>query len=385
MPDGAHIELHGVTRRWGKGLPAVDDLAFAVEPGQFVILLGPSGCGKSTTLRMIAGLESTTRGRISIDGRDITDTPPGDRGIAMVFQSYALFPHLSVAENIVFGLKSRRVPKPERARRLRETAELVGLQDYLDRKPAQLSGGQRQRVALARAIISENRICLMDEPLSNLDARLRNEMRRELKALQQRLGITVIYVTHDQVEAMSMGDRVLLMHDGRLVQDGSPGELYNRPATTFAASFLGSPPMNLVPLEQSGDRAVIRGLDDHPLGPASIAGCRLGVRPEEIVVRAADGPGLPAEIVSGEYLGADTVLRLRVGDCELLARLQGRSDTTPAATRRVSWRTGAVSLFDGESGRRRDDAEQILIEPGATAVYREAAGARASAEPSGAR
>jgi len=363
MPEGASIELHQVTRTWGEGAPAVDNVEFAVEPGQFVILLGPSGCGKSTTLRMISGLESTSSGRISIDGRDVTETPPGDRGIAMVFQSYALFPHLTVADNIVFGLKSRRVPKPERARRLQETAALVGLEEYLDRKPAQLSGGQRQRVALARAIISENRICLMDEPLSNLDARLRNEMRRELKALQRRLGITVIYVTHDQVEAMSMGDRVLLMEGGRLIQDGTPDELYNRPATTFAASFLGSPPMNLLPLAEGVDGAAIDGLPEHPLAGAEAAGGHLGIRPEELIVDSAEGDGLPAEIVSGEYLGADTVLRLRVGNSEVLARLQGRSDTTPGAARRVSWQRGKALLFDGQTGERRPDAERLLAEP----------------------
>lgn len=363
MPEGARIELHGVTRTWGGGPPAVDNVEFAVEPGQFVILLGPSGCGKSTTLRMIAGLESTTHGSISIDHHDVTEAPPGERGIAMVFQSYALFPHLTVAENIVFGLKSRRVPKPERARRLQETAQLVGLKAYLDRKPAQLSGGQRQRVALARAIISENRICLMDEPLSNLDARLRNEMRRELKALQRRLGITVIYVTHDQVEAMSMGDRVLLMESGRLIQDGTPDDLYNFPVTTFAASFLGSPPMNLLPLAQAAGGAAIDGLAEHRVATAEAAGYQLGVRPEDLVVAAADGNGLPAEIVTGEYLGADTVLHLQLGSATALARLHGRFDTTPGTPVRVSWPRAKVHLFDGDTGERCMDSERLLATP----------------------
>jgi len=238
------IRLEAVSKRWGE-TPAVDAISFDVAPGQFVILLGPSGCGKSTTLRMIAGLEQASSGRIHIGERDVTRLPPGDRGISMVFQSYALFPHLDVADNIVFGLRSRKVPREERRERLQRVAELVDLGAYLDRKPSQLSGGQRQRVALARAIISEHPICLMDEPLSNLDARLRGEMRREIKALQSRLGMTVVYVTHDQVEAMSMGDRVILMQDGRIVQDASPDALYNRPATAFAASFIAGLPMKL--------------------------------------------------------------------------------------------------------------------------------------------
>jgi sn-glycerol 3-phosphate transport system ATP-binding protein len=200
------IELVRVSRRWGDAAPAVDNISFEVPEGQFVVLLGPSGCGKSTTLRLIAGLESVSGGNILIGGQDVTTLPPSARHISMVFQSYALFPHLSVAENIVFGLKVRRVPAAERATRLAKVAELVGLAPFLERKPGQLSGGQRQRVALARAIVAENAICLMDEPLSNLDAKLRNAMRVEIRALQRRIGMTVVYVTHDQTEAMSMAD-----------------------------------------------------------------------------------------------------------------------------------------------------------------------------------
>src|SRR5512146_2165997 len=224
-----------------------------------LVLLGPSGCGKSTTLRLIAGLEAATAGRIAIGGVDVTDRPPAERRISMVFQSYALFPHLSVAENIVFGLKVRGLPKAEREARLAHVAELVGLSEQLGRKPSQLSGGQRQRVALARAVIAENRICLMDEPLSNLDAQLRHGMRVEIRALQQRLGMTVVYVTHDQVEAMSMADRVVLIREGRIEQEGTPEELYAKPATMFAARFIGTPGMNLVQLADGPDGAVIRG------------------------------------------------------------------------------------------------------------------------------
>ncbi|QJQ95932.1 MULTISPECIES: ABC transporter ATP-binding protein [Halomonadaceae] len=356
--NNPRIRLENVTRHW-HGVAAVDGVSFDVAPGEFVILLGPSGCGKSTTLRMIAGLEQATSGRIQMGGRDVTALPPGDRGLSMVFQSYALFPHLSVADNIVFGLRSRGVPKAERRDRLARVASLVDLNAYLDRKPAQLSGGQRQRVALARAIISEHPICLMDEPLSNLDARLRGEMRREIRALQQRLGMTVIYVTHDQVEAMSMGDRVILMRAGRIVQQGTPAELYRRPVTAFVASFIGSPAMNLVTLAAGEGGAVIEGEPGCLVAPSEAAGCRLGVRPEDIRVVAPGEPGVPAEIIDEEYLGADTILRMKVGTQELRARLSG---IRPAGGGRhccLQWRASAAHLFSASDDRRRDDLHGI--------------------------
>ena len=232
----ASIELRNITKRWGQDV-AVSDVSFQVDKGSFVILLGPSGCGKSTTLRMIAGLEEVSSGNLFIDGQNLTNAPPAKRNLSMVFQSYALFPHLSVSENILFGLKVRKVSIGEQLSRLERVSEIVGLSDLLDRKPAQLSGGQRQRVALARAIIAENPICLMDEPLSNLDAKLRQEMRTEIRSLQQRLGMTVVYVTHDQSEAMSMGDKVILLRDGRVVQEGTPDALYDCPSNAFAAAL----------------------------------------------------------------------------------------------------------------------------------------------------
>ncbi|GHE22946.1 ABC transporter ATP-binding protein [Halomonas urumqiensis] len=351
--DHQRIRLEAVSKRWAD-TAAVDAISFDVMPGQFVILLGPSGCGKSTTLRMVAGLEQASAGRIRIGERDVTFLPPGDRGISMVFQSYALFPHLSVADNIVFGLRSRKVPKPERRQRLERVAELVDLGPYLERKPAQLSGGQRQRVALARAIISEHPICLMDEPLSNLDARLRGEMRREIKALQTRLGMTVIYVTHDQVEAMSMGDRVILMQDGRIVQDGTPDELYNRPASAFAASFIGSPAMNLLPLV-AGDRgAVIAGEASVSVAPVDAAGGQLGLRPEDIEICRESAQGVPAKVLDSEYLGADTILRLAVGEQTLRARLPGKQPLEQGQPCRLAWAPAAAHLF-GADGHRRDD------------------------------
>lgn len=355
MAEDVDIRLEQVCKGWS-GTVAVADASFAVPRGEFVILLGPSGCGKSTTLRMISGLETPDSGRVIIHGRDVTREPPGKRGLSMVFQSYALFPHLSVADNIVFGLKSRGVPKPEQRERLGRVARLVGLQDLLERKPSQLSGGQRQRVALARAVIAEHPICLMDEPLSNLDARLRGEMRRELKALQRRLGMTVIYVTHDQVEAMSMGDRVVLMQDGRVEQDDAPARLYNCPQTMFAASFVGSPPMNLVDLVETADGGAFPGHVERPVVPTGYAPCTFGIRPEDIEILPASANGLAAAVVDCEYLGADTIARIQVGDEVLRARLTGRPDRLPAGACRVAWSADAVHLFDRESGARHSDA-----------------------------
>lgn len=349
--DHQRIRLEAVSKAWS-GQTAVDRISFDVAPGEFVILLGPSGCGKSTTLRMIAGLEQASAGRIHIGERDVTDLPPGDRGISMVFQSYALFPHLSVADNIVFGLRSRKVPRAERQERLARVAQLVDLEAYLARKPAQLSGGQRQRVALARAIISEHPICLMDEPLSNLDARLRGEMRREIKALQQRLGMTVIYVTHDQVEAMSMGDRVILMKAGCIVQDGTPGELYGRPATAFAASFIGSPAMNLVTLSAAADGAVIDGEPHCSIASHEAKGHLLGVRPEDIAILSDEAPGVPAEVIDAEYLGADSIVRLKVGNQELRARVDGVPAVGAGSPCRLQWPPSAAHFFSTGDGQR---------------------------------
>src|SRR6187401_582074 len=243
----AEVRLAGITKTWGSSA-AVENVSFSAPDGHLVALLGPSGCGKSTTLRLIAGLETATSGTIRIAERDVTTLPPAKRGVSMVFQNYALFPHLSVAENILFGLKVRDVPRAERDARLKRAAGILGLEQLLGRKPSQLSGGQQQRVALGRAIVAETKVCLMDEPLSNLDAQLRVEMRREIRELQQRLGITMVYVTHDQVEAMTMADQVVLMRNGRIEQDAPPDEIYENPASIFVARFVGTPPMNVVPL-----------------------------------------------------------------------------------------------------------------------------------------
>ena len=353
----SEIDLQAVSKHYG-AVRAVDRISLRAAEGKFLVLLGPSGCGKSTVLRLIAGLEDVTRGRILIGGRDVTRLDPDKRRISMVFQSYALFPHLTVAENIVFGLKVRRTPAAERGERLARVAELVGLTEQLARKPAQLSGGQRQRVALARAIVAENRICLMDEPLSNLDAQLRHGMRVEIRALQQRLGMTVVYVTHDQVEAMSMADRVILMREGRIEQEGTPEELYARPASTFAARFIGTPSMNLVALEDGAGGAVIRGAPASTVLPGGGAGRILGLRPEHI--RLVGAGGVPGVVSNAEYHGADTILTVQVGAESLLARAPGRVELGEGAAVRLGWEPGDMHLFDAASGARIDLRQDAL-------------------------
>jgi sn-glycerol 3-phosphate transport system ATP-binding protein len=321
------IKLENVAKHWGPSR-ALDGISFCADPGSFVVLLGPSGCGKSTTLRLIAGLDTPTSGTIHIGERDVTHLPPAARGLAMVFQSYALFPHLTVAENIVFGLRVRKVP--DRVARLKRVAELLGLEKLLERKPSQLSGGQQQRVALGRALVAEAPVCLMDEPLSNLDAQLRGEMRREIRALQQRLGITMVYVTHDQTEAMTMADRVVLLHSGRIEQVGSPEELYARPATAFTASFIGAPPMNLMTLNGSG--------------------IVTGVRPEDMHL----GPeGLAARVETVEYLGADSLIAAKAADQSLLVRVPGRANARTGDAVKVSWHKNDEHHFDKTTGERK--------------------------------
>ncbi len=334
------IALNGVAKSWGDST-ALHAVSLRIASGSFCVLLGPSGCGKSTTLRIIAGLETATQGQVLIDDRDVTDLPPAQRGIAMVFQNYALFPHLSVAENIGFGLSVRKVPAAESAERLRNAAALLGLTALLDRKPGQLSGGQQQRVALGRALVAQAKVCLMDEPLSNLDAQLRQDMRRELRELQQKLGLTVVYVTHDQTEAMSMADQVVLLNQGRVEQAGTPRELYARPATTFAARFIGTPPMNLIALEADGR---IAGSDV----AAGVQAVQLGVRPEAITL-ATDG--IPAVVQSVEYLGADLVLRCAVGSEVLLVRAAGGHVATPGEHVHLRWPADEAHGFDAD-GRR---------------------------------
>ncbi|MCD6077193.1 MAG: transporter ATP-binding protein [Ramlibacter sp.] len=332
------IRLTGVTKHWGAAA-ALEGIDLEIASGSFCVLLGPSGCGKSTTLRIIAGLETASSGQVLIDGRDVTALPPAQRGVAMVFQNYALFPHLSVADNITFGLSVRKMPAAEIARRLAETADLLGLSSLLARKPSQLSGGQQQRVALARALVAQAKVCLMDEPLSNLDAQLRQEMRTELRQVQQRLGLTVVYVTHDQAEAMSMADQVVLLNRGRIEQAATPRTLYAQPQTTFAARFIGTPPMNLLRLD--GDR--IAGSDV----PAGRAAHWLGMRPEAVTL----GGRVPATVRSIEYLGADLIAHCVVGSETLTVRTEGQADLAAGSEVRLDWPTAGAHHFDAD-GRR---------------------------------
>jgi sn-glycerol 3-phosphate transport system ATP-binding protein len=347
---GASVRLIGISRHWGAAA-ALDRISIDVAPGSFTVLLGPSGCGKTTCLRIVAGLETASDGRVEIAGRDVTNLPPAERGVAMVFQSYALFPHLNVAENIVFGLKARRVPKAERERRLARAVEVLGIGHLRERRPGQLSGGQQQRVALGRAIVAETPVCLMDEPLSNLDAQLRADMRREILALQRRLGITMLYVTHDQTEAMGMADQIVLLRDGHIEQDAPPVDVYARPATSFAASFIGTPPMNLFALERRDAGMVLRGTDGPVLAPPAAGELLGGIRPESL--RLAER-GIPALVRHAEYLGADTVLACAVGEVTMLARLPGR--VVPADGTAVHLATDEpLHIFDAATGHRREN------------------------------
>ena len=343
------IELKNVSKYWGD-VRAVEKLNINIEEGEFVVLLGPSGCGKSTTLRLIAGLENVSSGGIFIGGKNVNNIDPSSRNISMVFQSYALFPHLNVEENIIFGLKVRKVKKGDRQVKLKNVAEKVGLSNLLKRKPAELSGGQRQRVALARAIISENPICLMDEPLSNLDAKLRHQMRSEIRSLQKDLNITLIYVTHDQTEAMSMADKIVLLNEGEIVQQGRPKELYEKPENTFTAKFLGNPPMNLIYLEVEREGNYIPIFEEkYFIKQKSDKKNILGIRPEDIEISKE---GIKCTINDLDYQGSDVVLSLQLGNQEIFARIDSKKVEELDNHVYINWDNNNLHLFDFESGVR---------------------------------
>jgi multiple sugar transport system ATP-binding protein len=336
--------------------PAVDALDLEIADGEFLVLVGPSGCGKSTTLRMLAGLEPIDDGNVHIGDVDVTMLPPRERDIAMVFQSYALYPHMTVAENIGFHLKIKKMPKAEIAERVREAARLLDLDDYLSRKPAKLSGGQRQRVAMGRAIVRQPQVFLMDEPLSNLDAKLRVSTRTQIAALQRRLGVTTVYVTHDQVEAMTMGDRVAVLKDGLLQQCASPRELFTRPANPFVAGFIGSPAMNMLQCTVNSDGMTFADLT-LPLTVSQRSALTsdqaiVGVRPESL--RLSD-QGLAATIVAIEELGSDSfVYSNPVGrpDISLVARTDGLNTSHPGDAIHLTPDASALHVFDTASGAR---------------------------------
>ena len=351
----------------GAAKPAVDKLSLEIGDGEFLVLVGPSGCGKSTSLRMLAGLEDVNGGAIRIGDRDVTNLPPKDRDIAMVFQNYALYPHMTVAENMGFALKIAGEPKADIARRVSEAAKVLDLTDYLDRKPKALSGGQRQRVAMGRAIVREPQVFLMDEPLSNLDAKLRVQTRTQIAALQRRLGTTTVYVTHDQVEAMTMGDRVAVLKDGLLQQVGTPRELYDAPQNVFVAGFIGSPAMNVVELPLTADGAkaaayTIR-LTREVLTKTSAEGLKsvvLGFRPEDLTI-SSDSTGMPIMVNIVEELGADAYVygELVLPDLdrkEIIVRTDGRRPPAKGEVVHATVNEGHAHVFSPASGLRLSPA-----------------------------
>jgi len=334
------VQFQQVSKLWGK-TAALHPTDLTLNEGDFSVLLGPSGCGKTTTLRLIAGLETPSSGEIRIFDRAVTNQSPAARGISMVFQNYALFPHLSVAENVAFGLRVRKMPKADIEARLKKTLYLLGLDALRARKPSQLSGGQQQRVALARALVADARLCLMDEPLSNLDAKLRQSMREELRALQQKLGLSVVYVTHDQTEAMSMADQVVLLRDGKIEQQATPTVIYQRPASLFVAQFIGSTKMNVLLLH--GQK--IAGTEITV--PAPVGAISMGIRPEDISFSG----DMPSHVLSTEFTGADLLVHTQIGNQPLTARADGKAVISPRAQINLGWQLSNLHWFDAEGLR----------------------------------
>jgi len=353
----ASLDIQGVTKSFG-ATRVLHGIDLAIHDGEMVVIVGASGCGKSTLLRIVAGLETSTSGAVLIDKVDVTPLEPADRDIAMVFQTYALYPHMTVFDNMAYGLKIRRVPKPEIRRRVQEAADLLSIGQLLDRKPRQLSGGQRQRVAMGRAIVREPKLFLFDEPLSNLDAKLRVQMRAEIRGLQKRLAVTSLFVTHDQVEAMTLGDRLVVMNEGRAAQIGTPMEVWSRPADTYVASFIGSPAMNMLPatLVEGGaaarlaDGTIWRFADGARPGGEGRA-VTIGIRPEHLF---PDAGGLSVSIELAEPLGSETVVHGRLPDgTALTARLPGGIPAEPLA---LAPDLAALHVFDATDGKRLDPA-----------------------------
>jgi multiple sugar transport system ATP-binding protein len=360
----ASVTFDKATRLYpGSTRPAVDSLDLSVADGEFLVLVGPSGCGKSTSLRMLAGLEEVNDGNILIGDRNVTDVPPKDRDIAMVFQNYALYPHMTVAENMGFALKIAGVNKDERATRVLEAAKLLDLEPYLGRKPKALSGGQRQRVAMGRAIVRQPQVFLMDEPLSNLDAKLRVQTRTQIASLQRRLGVTTVYVTHDQTEALTMGDRIAVLKDGVLQQVGTPRDLYANPKNVFVAGFIGSPAMNLftADLVEGGLKfgTAIAALDRSSMAATNNTKVTIGVRPEDVKV-SPTGEGLKVNVDVVEELGADGYLyghtEIDGSRVDVVARVDGRAHPNAGDTVFITPEPAHIHAFDIESGERLSKA-----------------------------
>ena len=341
------LRIKNAFKRYPNGAEAVKGVNVDVDEGELVVFVGPSGCSKSTLLRMVAGLETVTDGEIELAGRVVNDLEPADRNIAMVFQNYALYPHMSVRKNLAYGLKNRGTPKADIDAKVKEAAELLQIAEFLDRKPSQLSGGQRQRVAMGRAIVRDPAIFLFDEPLSNLDAKLRNQMRLEIKKLQRRLGTAAIYVTHDQVEAMTLADRIVVLNQGRVEQIGTPSEIYANPATTFVASFIGAPPMNLLPAEITGDGVQIGGFTA-PYQSSHRGPVTLGLRPERAFLSESDA-GIHLDISVVEELGATRLIHARVGEHELTIS-QDAEKPVPQGRMTLGFREDDIHFFHPETG-----------------------------------
>ena len=353
----AAVDLQGITKSYDGKTTVIHGIDLQIRHGEFVVFVGPSGCGKSTLLRMIAGLEPISGGQVRIDGRLVNDLPPRSRDIAMVFQDYALYPHKTLFENMAFGLRLRKTPEAEIQRRVMDAAKLLRIDHMLDRRPAALSGGQRQRVAIGRAIVREPKVFLFDEPLSNLDAQLRNEMRSEIKRLHQRLGATIIYVTHDQTEAMTLADRIAVLSGGHTMQYDTPEAIYNRPAALFVAGFTGAPPMNLADCTLAGDHADLGGA--HIVVPPALAqraarapSLKFGVRPENITLApgSACAQRVPARVSLLEPLGAETLVTLRIGQAEMVARAAASFKDKPGTPIDVYLSPQHLHLFDASSG-----------------------------------
>ena len=353
----ASVSFQNIEKTFGT-TKVIHGISFDIQDGEFMVLVGPSGCGKSTLLRMLAGLEEISGGTIAIDGRAVNDVDSKDRDIAMVFQSYALYPHMTVRDNMGFSLKLRKVNPAVITERVTKAAKILNLDPYLERYPRELSGGQRQRVAMGRAIVRDPKVCLFDEPLSNLDAKLRVQMRSEIKALHQRLKTTTVYVTHDQIEAMTMADRIVVMHDGRVEQIGEPLELYDKPDNLFVAQFIGSPAMNVVngSLRRANGHAYVEcGRVNWPIPPGPGAdgqAVALGVRPEHLALAGAGRESVPGEIIVVEPTGAETELLVQVGDAQITLVTTGRPNVNPGEKVGVAIDPGAAHLFDAKSGQR---------------------------------
>ena len=353
----AEIEFRDVTRSYPGGVTALKGLNLTVADGEFLILVGPSGCGKSTALRLLAGLDKPSSGEIRIGGTVVNDLGPGQRDIAMVFQNYALYPHMTVYRNLAYGLKQRKTPRAEIDRRVRETAELLEIGGLLDRKPGQLSGGQRQRVAMGRALVREPQAFLLDEPLSNLDAKLRNQVRGDLKRLHREVPVTSLYVTHDQVEAMTLGDRLCVMAGGEVQQIGTTDEVYNHPANTFVAAFMGSPPMNLVDCMVTPTGLKLGDSEIACATPDGLrAGARVicGIRPDDIRP-AADQPGratatVPVDLI--EQLGTEKLVHFRAGQHSMIGKTGGRVDLAEGAPHPLAFDMAHAYFFDPDTERR---------------------------------